>query len=86
MKGGLGTASLRLPGGLVVAALVAVNAVGDIFDYRRGKLLAGARTGGGKRLADVMALLRKGNCIPLNRAPGSRNRTLPSAWWPRMQR
>ena len=60
MKGGLGTASLRLPGGLVVAALVAVNAVGDIFDYRRGKLLAGARTGGGKRLADVMALLRKG--------------------------
>ena len=60
MKGGLGTASLRLPGGLVVAALVAVNAVGDIFDYRRGKLLAGARTADGKRLADVMALLRKG--------------------------
>ena len=60
MKGGLGTASLRLPGGLVVAALVAVNAVGDIFDYRRGKLLAGARTAGGNRLADVMALLRKG--------------------------
>ena len=60
MKGGLGTASLRLPGGLVVAALVAVNAVGDIFDYRRGKLLAGARTADGKRLADVMAVLRKG--------------------------
>ena len=60
MKGGLGTASLRLPGGLVVAALVAVNAVGDIFDYRRGKLLAGARTADGKRLADVMALLRRG--------------------------
>ena len=60
MKGGLGTASLRVPGGLVVAALVAVNAVGDIFDYRRGKLLAGARTADGKRLADVMALLRRG--------------------------
>ena len=70
MKGGLGTASLRLPGGLVVAALVAVNAVGDIFDYRRGKLLAGARTADGKRLADVMALLRKGQLPPFK--PSSR--------------
>ena len=69
MKGGLGTASLRLPGGLVVAALVAVNAVGDIFDYRRGKLLAGARTADGKRLADVMALLRKGELLSFK--PGS---------------
>ena len=78
MKGGLGTASLRLPGGLVVAALVAVNAVGDVFDYRRGKLLAGARTASGKRLADVMALLRKGK-LPAS-APsspkGERNTTI----------
>ncbi len=61
MKGGLGAASLRLPGGLVVAAMVAVNAVGDVFDAMRGKLLAGARTADGKQLADVAALLRAGS-------------------------
>ena len=32
MKGGLGSAALRMPNGLVVAAIVAVNAVGDIID------------------------------------------------------
>jgi L-aminopeptidase/D-esterase-like protein len=65
MKGGVGMASLRLPDGLVVAALVAVNAVGDVYDPATGKLLAGARTADGKRLADVMALIRKGELPPL---------------------
>ncbi len=32
VKGGLGTASRRLPDGIVVAALVAVNALGSVFD------------------------------------------------------
>ncbi len=32
IKGGIGTASTALPGGVVVAALVAVNAVGAIYD------------------------------------------------------
>ena len=32
MKGGLGSAAITLPNGLVVAAIVAVNAVGDIID------------------------------------------------------
>src|SRR5215831_12941282 len=32
MKGGLGSAALRMPNGLVVAAIVAVNAAGDILD------------------------------------------------------
>ncbi len=59
MKGGVGTASFRI-GPLVVAALVVVNAVGDVVDPKTGKVLAGARTPDGKRLADVMELLRKG--------------------------
>ena len=46
MDAGLGSASVLLPGGAVVAAMVAVNALGDIVDYRDGKILAGARRDG----------------------------------------
>jgi L-aminopeptidase/D-esterase-like protein len=42
-KGGVGTVSLAFPGGLIVAALVAVNAFGDVIDPGDGKILAGAR-------------------------------------------
>lgn len=41
-KGGLGSASMALGGGLMVAALVAVNAVGDVLD-ESGQILAGVR-------------------------------------------
>jgi L-aminopeptidase/D-esterase-like protein len=58
MKGGLGTASIALPDGLVVAALVAVNARGDVVDPSTGKTVAGMRTEDGKGLADVRAWLR----------------------------
>ncbi|WP_434524766.1 P1 family peptidase [Photorhabdus asymbiotica] len=42
MKGGLGTASIKLPGGLTVGAMVVVNAVGEIRDPKNGKTIAGA--------------------------------------------
>jgi L-aminopeptidase/D-esterase-like protein len=60
MKGGLGSAAITLPNGLVVGALVAVNAVGDIVDPRTGQVVAGVRTEDGKGLADVRTLLRSG--------------------------
>jgi L-aminopeptidase/D-esterase-like protein len=41
MKGGLGTASLRLENGIVIGAIVAVNAVGDIRNPETGKIIAG---------------------------------------------
>ena len=41
-KGGLGSASVDLGDGLVVAALVAVNALGDVLD-EQGQILAGLR-------------------------------------------
>ena len=63
MKGGLGSASISLPNGLVVAAIVAVNAVGDIIDPTTGKTVAGVRSEDGKSLADVRALLRSGALI-----------------------
>jgi L-aminopeptidase/D-esterase-like protein len=58
MKGGVGTAAIRLDGGLVVAALVAVNAVGDVVDPADGRVVAGVRTADGRGLADARRLLR----------------------------
>ena len=47
VKSGIGSASLTLRGGATVAALVAVNAIGGIFDHRTGRLLAGPRMSAG---------------------------------------
>lgn len=43
MKGGVGSAALRV-GDVIVAALVVCNALGDVVDPHTGQLLAGART------------------------------------------
>jgi L-aminopeptidase/D-esterase-like protein len=59
-KSGLGTASITLPSGLVVAALVAVNAVGDIVDPATGKVVAGVRNPDGT-FADARKILRSGS-------------------------
>jgi len=69
MKGGIGSASIRLPDGLVVAALAAVNAVGDVIDPTTGQVVAGVRTRDGTSLADARKLLRDGS---LTRAPSPR--------------
>jgi L-aminopeptidase/D-esterase-like protein len=58
MKAGVGSFAITLPNGLVVAALVAVNAVGDIIDPTTGAVVAGVRTPDGKGLADARKLLR----------------------------
>ncbi len=60
MKGGVGTAAIVLPDGLVVAALVAVNAYGDVIDPATGRVVAGVRNAGGTGLADARVLLRTG--------------------------
>jgi L-aminopeptidase/D-esterase-like protein len=60
MKSGIGSAALRLPDGLIVAALVVVNAVGDVIDPATGRIVAGVRTPDGKGFADARVLLRNG--------------------------
>jgi L-aminopeptidase/D-esterase-like protein len=60
MRGGLGTASITMPSGLIVAALVAVNAVGDVIDPSTNRVIAGVRTPDGKGLADARLLIRSG--------------------------
>jgi L-aminopeptidase/D-esterase-like protein len=59
MKGGIGSAAIVLPDGLIVGAIVAVNAVGDIVDPATGTVIAGARNADGK-LADARKVLRAG--------------------------
>lgn len=59
MKGGFGTASITLESGLVVAAAVAVNAVGDIVDPATGEVVAGMRDASGG-FVDARRWLRAG--------------------------
>lgn len=60
MKGGIGSASLRV-GGVTVAAMIAVNAVGDVVDPATGALVAGARSEDGRRLVGTTQSLLRGD-------------------------
>ncbi len=60
MRGGLGSFAIRMPNGLVVAAIVAVNAVGDVIDPDTGRIVAGVRSEDGRSFADARQLLRSG--------------------------
>lgn len=57
MRGGLGTASARLPGGVVVGALAVCNAWGDVIDPETGAIVAGARRPDGAGFLDTDAWL-----------------------------
>ena len=67
MKSGLGTASVEIGGGVIVGAIVAVNAWGDVIDPKSGEIIAGLRSGkigplriGGKdQFADTLAMMKK---------------------------
>jgi L-aminopeptidase/D-esterase-like protein len=64
MKSGIGTSSIKLESGVTVGAIVAVNAVGDVFDPSTGKPIAGARTKDGKSLLNSMAAILGGEPLP----------------------
>ncbi len=74
MKSGIGTSSVTIGDtGLIVGAIVALNAVGDIFDPGTGAIIAGARTADGKGFANAMAQLMAGHGV---RAQAGTNSTL----------
>jgi L-aminopeptidase/D-esterase-like protein len=66
MKSGLGTASIEIGGGVLVGAIVAVNAFGDVLDPATGQILAGARPakigplklGGNGPFADTLKIMQ----------------------------
>ncbi len=57
MKGGIGTASIELPGGVIVGAIVAVSAVGDVVDPATGEIVAGIRNEDGSGFTDARQLI-----------------------------
>jgi len=67
MKSGEGTASMNIGGGVIVGALVAVNAWGDVVDPQSNEIVAGLRSGkvgplqvGGKEYyADTLEVMKK---------------------------
>jgi L-aminopeptidase/D-esterase-like protein len=67
MKGGLGSASIRVDR-LVVGALAVVNSVGDVRNPETGTILAGVRNDAGDAFADAVSLLRS----RLSESPPSR--------------
>ncbi len=71
MKSGIGSWTVPLEGsyaGIQVAALAAVNAVGDVIDPSTGKIVAGARTApGSMEFADSAKLMKTGTRAPLTR-------------------
>lgn len=74
MKSGLGSASVRVGNtGIVVGAIVAVNAVGDIVDPKIGKIVAGARKPDASGFVDSMARIREGYRVQLE---AGRNTTI----------
>ncbi|MEP6874278.1 MAG: P1 family peptidase [Burkholderiales bacterium] len=69
MRGGLGSASITV-GGITVAALVAVNAIGDVIDPATGEPIAGARSEDGQHLQGTMRSMLRGELMtPMQ--PGS---------------
>jgi len=66
MRGGLGCAVVE-GAGFVTAAIMAVNAVGDVRDAESGRLVAGARDAAGERLLDTAAALAAGAPPPVFR-------------------
>lgn len=44
MKSGIGTASIEIGAGVIVGAIAAVNAFGDVIDPSTGQIIAGARS------------------------------------------
>lgn len=59
MKGGVGTASRALANGIVVAALVVVNAAGTVFDPWTGIAIAGARDAESGQVIDPRTLAER---------------------------
>jgi L-aminopeptidase/D-esterase-like protein len=60
MKGGSGSICLAAQEGFLIGALVAVNAVGNVFDIQQGCTLAGARHTSGTGFLEFADVIEKG--------------------------
>ncbi len=76
MKSGLGTASIRVGSELIVGAIVAVNAAGDVRDCRTGRILAGARKPDGRRFLNSMEQILRGETLNRGQAHSGAHTTI----------
>ena len=60
--GGVGSACIRLDSGLIVAAIVVVNALGNVVHPESGKILAGGKENGG--FVDITERLLDADIVP----------------------
>ncbi|MGL4914592.1 MAG: P1 family peptidase [Romboutsia sp.] len=58
MKGGIGSYSIKLPNGLVVSALIAVNALGDV--YENGEIIAGVLDDSKTKILNTYEIMKNG--------------------------
>lgn len=68
MKGGVGSICLQASSGFRVGALVAVNALGNVFDLELGRTLAGTRHPAGTGFLEFAEVIEKG--LPVVAQPG----------------
>lgn len=70
MKSGIGSYAVEV-GALKVGALVAVNALGDIYDWKNGRKAAGVRAADGKSFLDGETLLLQKTEVVENKFAGN---------------
>ena len=70
MKTGIGSYALQI-GDLKIGAVVAVNALGDIYDWRTGKKIAGLLTEDGKGFRDTLEYMAADTAVKDNKFTGN---------------
>lgn len=70
MKTGIGSYAIRI-GDLKIGAVVAVNALGDIYDWNTGKKIAGLLTEDGKGFRDTLAYMAMDTAVKDNKFTGN---------------
>jgi L-aminopeptidase/D-esterase-like protein len=63
VKGGIGTASQQFGDGIIVGAIVAVNAFGDVVGHETGRIIAGPRRLDGNGFLDTAEILKSGQGV-----------------------
>lgn len=70
MKAGIGSYAIRI-GDLKIGAVVAVNALGDIYDWNTGKKIAGLLTEDGKGFRDTLEYMAMDTAVKDNKFTGN---------------
>jgi L-aminopeptidase/D-esterase-like protein len=77
MKGGIGSSAVTLDNGLRVGALVVVNALGNVFNPKTGKTIAGARRDDGRGFVEASDISpNAARALQIGLRPAPKNTTI----------